>query len=78
MYGIIFSCVVGREEGYISVCLLSVITIKINRIYPDPGPTIFEDVSIADQAEHWIHSVLAVLPDSKVVSSIPAYGGVSE
>ena len=31
----------------------------------------FMDVSIADQAEHWIHSVLAVLPDSKVVSSIP-------
>ena len=49
-----------------SVCLLSVITTKINRIYPDPGPTIFEDVSIADQAEHWIHSVLAVLPDSRL------------
>ena len=66
MYGIIFSCVVGRKEGYISVCLLSVITIKINRIYPDPGPTIFKDVSIAVQAEHWIHSVLAVLPDSRL------------
>ena len=36
----------------------------------------FMDVSIADQAEHWIHSVLAVLPDSKVVSSIPVHGGV--
>ena len=59
-----------------SVCLLSVITTKINTIYPDPGPTIFMDVSIADQAEHWIHSVLAVLPDSKVVSSIPVHGGV--
>ena len=55
----------GGKRG-MSVCLLSVITTKINRIYPDPGPTIFEDVSIADQAEHWIHSVLAVLPDSRL------------
>ena len=59
----------GGKRG-MSVCLLSVITTKINTIYPGPGPSIFMDVSIADQAEHWIHSVLAVLPDSKVVSSI--------
>ena len=39
-------------------------------IYPGLGPSIFVDVSMADQVEHWIHSVLAVLPDSKVVSSI--------
>ena len=45
-------------------------------IYPGLGPSIFVDVSMADQVEHWIHSVLAVLPDSKVVSSIPVHGGV--
>ena len=45
-------------------------------IYPDLGPSIFVDVSMADQVEHWINSVLAVLPDPKVVRSIPIHGGV--
>ena len=45
-------------------------------IYPGLGPSIFVDVSMADQVEHWIHSVLVVLPDPKVVSSIPVHGGV--
>ena len=48
-----------------------------HRLIPSSvGPSICVDVFMANQVEHQINSVLSVLPDSKVVSSIPVHGGV--
>ena len=62
----------GKQKVQCMLMLWCANRVQIETVnYSGFGPSIVVDVSMANQVEHWIHSVLVVLPDPTVVSSIP-------